>query len=98
MKQHTKEKLQQLKLPAFIEVFDEIANNSHHQLSLEEALSMMVERELIVRDNKRLARLLKAAKLRYPNANVASIDYNDSRKKTAEQLRQLTHCEWIKKQ
>lgn len=96
MKQHTKEKLQQLKLPAFIDVFDEITHHQH-QLSLEEALSMMVDREVILRENKRHARLLKTAKLRYPSANVASIDYHTSRQKCADQLRQLTHCDWIEK-
>ncbi len=96
MKLHTKEKLQELKLPAFIEVFNEISSNAHQSLNLEEALTMMVEREMIQRDNKRLLRLLKAAKLRYPNACVSDIDYQQPREFNHEQLRNLTHCEWIK--
>lgn len=96
MKSHTKEKLQTLKLPAFIEVFNEISLNAQQNLTLEEALTMMVERETIQRDNKRLLRLLKAAKLRYPNACVSDIDYKQSRQFNHEQVRQLTHCEWIK--
>ena len=96
MKLHTKEKLQELKLPAFIEVFNEISTNTQQNLTLEEALTMMVEREMIQRDNKRLLRLLKVAKLRYPNACVSDIDYQQSREFNHEQLRNLTHCEWIK--
>ena len=96
MKIHTKEQLQALKLPAFIEVFNEISLNTQQSLSLEESLSMMVERETIQRDNKRLSRLLKAAKLRYPSACVSDIDYRQSRQFNHDQVRQLTHCEWIK--
>lgn len=97
MKAQTKEMLQQLKLPAFIEVFEEITQNHSHQLSLEEALAMMTERELIFRDNKRLVRLLKAAKLRYPSASVSSIDYKQQREFNRDQVREFTHCEWMNK-
>lgn len=96
MKAHTKEKLQALKLPAFIEVFEEISLNTQHALTLEEALTLMVERETIQRENKRLLRLLKAAKLRYPSACVSDIDYRLSRQFNHDQVRQLTHCDWIK--
>jgi len=96
MKTLTQDKLHQLKLPAFIEVFNEITLRSTQTLSLEEALNMMAERELIQRDNKRLLRLLlKAAKLRYPNACVADIDYQQPRQFNKEQIKQLTHCQWI---
>lgn len=97
MKAQTKEKLHQLKLPAFIEVFDEITLNANHNLTLHEALGMMVERETILRENKRLAKLLKAAKLRYPSACVSSIDYDQSRTFNKDQVRELTHCDWIQK-
>lgn len=93
----TKEKLLQLKLSAFVNVLDEIEKNDSHQLSLHDALGMMVEREILQRENKRLDRLLKAAKLRYSNACAADIDYGTQRKFNKEQLRQLTHCEWVTK-
>lgn len=95
MKTQTIEQLNQLKLPAFIEVLDEIDRNTTHQLSHSEAIGMMAQREIILRENKRLARLLKSAKLRYPTACVSNIDYNQSRKFNKNQIRELTHCEWI---
>lgn len=98
MTMQTKEKLLQLKLPAFVNVLGEIEKNDSHQLGIHEALGMMVEREILLRENKRLDRLLKAAKLRYPNACAADIDYGANRKFNQDQLRQLTHCEWITKQ
>lgn len=96
MTPQTKEKLTQLKLQSFIDVFDEIILNKTHSLSLGEALTMMADRELLTRDNRRLKRLLKAAKLRYPSACVTQIDYQQSRKFEHERLRQLTQCEWVR--
>lgn len=96
MNTQTKEKLLQLKLPAFVNVLGEIETNDSHQLSLHEALGLMVEREILLRENKRFDRLLKAAKLRYPNACAADIDYACVRRKfNKEQVRQLTHCDWV---
>lgn len=97
MKSSIQDKLHLLKLPTFIEVFNEIVNNSKQNLSLEEALALMVERELIRRDNLRLNRLLKSAKLRYPSACISDIDYSNKRDFNKEQFRQLTHCEWVLK-
>lgn len=97
MNLQTTEGLLKLKLPAFTEVFAEIIANTTHKLTLEEALTMMVDRELLQRENKRIARLLKAAKLRYPHACVSSIDYSDSKRFNVEQMRSVTHCGWITK-
>jgi DNA replication protein DnaC len=91
----TKTKLEQLKLESFIDVFQEIISNNTQSLSLDEALTMMVDREVIARDNRRLSRLLKAAKLRYPSACIAHIDYQQARQFEHERLRALSHCQWI---
>lgn len=98
MAPQTKEKLHLLKLQSFIEVHEEIITNKTQSLSLEEALTLMADRELMTRDNRRLKRLLRAAKLRYPSACVTQIDYKQARKFEHERLRQLTHCEWVKQQ
>lgn len=91
----TIEQLNQLKLPAFVEVLKEIEQNQTCQLSLREAISMMTQREITLRDNKRLVRLLKAAKLRYPNACFSNIDYHHSRDFNKDEMRELRHCRWI---
>ena len=95
MKATTQEKLTALKLPAFIEVFREISTSSQHQLTLEESLTLMAERELLHRENKRCLRLLKAAKLRYPSACVTDVDYSQQRSFNQQQFRTLTQCQWI---
>lgn len=96
MNNQTKEGLLALKLPAFIEVYDQLMTNSSHQLSLEETILMMVDRELIQRKNKRVARLLKQAKLRYPQACVTSIDHSDRQRFNSDQIRELSHGDWFK--
>lgn len=98
MKTQTKDKLMQLKLATFIDVFEEIIRNSKQSLTLEESLNMMAEREILSRENRRLKRLLHAAKLRYQNACVTDIDYRQPRQFEHDQLRQLTHCQWIQQQ
>lgn len=97
MNLQTKEGLLKLKLPAFTDVFAEIIASTTHKLTIEEALTMMVDRELLQRKNKRIERLLKAAKLRYPHACLSSVDYSDHKRFNADQMRGLTHCEWITK-
>ncbi len=97
MKLHTKEQLHKLKLASFIDVFDEIMANANNDIGLEQALGMMVQREVITRENKRLDRLLKAAKLRYPSACVADIDYKQPRQFNQAQLKELSYCEWLTK-
>ncbi len=89
----TKEKLQLLKLNAFIDVCEEINQSDIQNLPLAEALSLMVDREILARENRRLKRLLKTAKLHYPQACVQQIDYKQSRDFNQQQLRALTHCE-----
>ena len=93
IKSQTKDKLMQLKLNAFVEVLEEITANTSCSLSVGEALDMMVDREMVLRDNRRLVRLLKTAKLRYPSACAINIDYHQKRQFNQELLRQLTHCQ-----
>ena len=93
----TKEKLELLKLKAFIDVFKEISQSDSQSLSLAESLLLMADREILAREDRRLQRLLKVAKLRYPQACVQEIDYKQSRDFNQQQLRALTHCEWVTK-
>lgn len=74
-----------------------IVCGSAHKLTLDEALTMMVDRESLQRKNKRVERLLKAAKLRYPHACVSAIDYSDQGRFNADQMRETTRCEWLSK-
>ena len=97
MQPQTKEKLHTLKLEGFIQVVEELHKQPNAPcLDMQEWLTLMVEREHQLRDNRRLTRLIKAAKLRYPNACFEDIDWQQSRQFNQAQLRQLSHCEWVK--
>jgi len=92
----TKEKLQALKLAGFIAVAEEIqSNTSLQKLSVEEVLGLMVDREVLQRQNRRQDRLLKYAKLRHPKAAIEAIDYQLPREFNQQQFRALFSCEWL---
>jgi len=95
MSVHTQQQLSELRLPAFIEVYEEIMQ-SDKTLNLEEALSLMAQREALSRQNKRQQRLMKAAKIRYPTATMETIQYQLPRQFNQQQFRALSHGEWLK--
>ena len=95
--QQTSEKLLKLKLSAFVEVCDDMANNNSYTLSLEEALALMVDRELLQRQQRKQARLLKMAKLHFPQATLEDIDYRLPRQFNQQQFRSLASMDWLQK-
>lgn len=90
----TKQKLAELKLPGFIQVLEEILVNPT-PLTPSEIIGLMADRELINRQNKRLARLLKNAKFRYSQASIENIDYQKAREWNHQQYLALTDCAFI---
>lgn len=67
-----------------------------HELSFEERLALLVERELLTRDNRRLTRLLKAARLRLGGACLEDIDYRHPRGLHRPQIAALGSGEWLR--
>ena len=93
--QQTIEKLHTLRLTGMIEAFEQqLAQPQTHQLSFEQRLGLLVEREILHRENRRLNRLLRTAKLRL-QACVEDIDYRHPRGLERAQMAQLVSCEWI---
>lgn len=94
--QATRDKLYALKLQGFLEVYDEIMQQQNNAaIPLGEALGLMADRETLQRENRRTKRLLKAAKLRYPQASLQGIDYQLPRQFNQQQFRALGSKEWI---
>jgi DNA replication protein DnaC len=67
-----------------------------HELTFEERFAMMVDAEWISRQNKKLARLMKMAHLRNPEACLEDVDYAVSRKLDKATIARLSDCNWIK--
>jgi DNA replication protein DnaC len=64
-------------------------------LSFEERLAMLVDREVLARENRRLARLLQTAKLKV-SACIEDIDYRHPRGLKRAQLTPLLTGEWLR--
>src|SRR5690606_13979979 len=61
--QQTFDKLHALRLTGMAEAFEQqLAQPDTHELAFDERLALLLDRELLARDNRRLTRLLKAAK------------------------------------
>lgn len=95
--QHTIERLRTLRLTGMAEALThQLAQPEIGQLSFEERLALLVDEELLYRDNRRLTRLLKAAKLRQ-SACAEEIDYRHPRGIDRSYLTSLTHGHWIER-
>ncbi len=64
------------------------------ELSFDERLSLLLEREQVVRENKRLTLRLKQAKLKH-SACVQDIDYQHSRGLDKSAIMALYDCQWV---
>jgi DNA replication protein DnaC len=95
----TMTKLRALRLDAFAAAWGEQQSNPElGQLFFDERLGLLVDAECLARENKRLARLLKEAKLRLGQACVEDIDYPPRRELDKAQVRQLATCRWVHEQ
>ena len=89
------DKLTQLRLPAFRAALEEQLHNPQYaDLPFEDRLGLLVDRECIRRDNNRLQRRLKAARLPLP-ATVEDLDLSPSRGIDRRLVLQLAQGEWI---
>jgi DNA replication protein DnaC len=92
----TAEKLAELKLHALSRAWQEQAQDaSIHDLAFDERLALLVEAEWLDRQNKRLVRSLKEAKLRISAACIEGIEFEAARKLDRKKIRELSSCRWI---
>ena len=97
LQQHTLEKLHALKLTGMAAAFEQqLTQPAIEELSFEERFALLLDQEILFRDNRRLARLLKAAKLRV-NACVEDIDYRHPRGIDRSFMSSLASCQWVQR-
>lgn len=65
------------------------------RLSFDERFGMLVDAEWQHRENKRLTKALRDAKLRLNDACVEDLKYDASRELDKAQVRQLVSCRWV---
>jgi DNA replication protein DnaC len=96
LKEPTMQKLVDLKLTAFAAAWEEQQKNPEmHKLSFDERLGMLVDAEHLTRENARIGRCLREAKLRMSAACVEDIDYAPRRELDKGVIRQLASCRWV---
>jgi len=92
----TLEKLRAMRLTAMAEGYVEQQNMPDmHQLAFDERLGLLVDAEYLARENRRLATLLRDAKLKISQACVEDIDYPPRRELDKALVRQLATCRWV---
>jgi DNA replication protein DnaC len=92
----TMQKLLQLRLTAFAAAWTQQQNNPEvNALSFDERLGMLADAEHLARENARVARCLREAKLRMSAACVEDIDYVPKRELDKSVVRQLSTCRWL---
>ena len=95
---HTLDKLRTLRLAGMAEAFDHQRQQPQtEELAFDERLGMLVDHEILYRENRRLTRLLRDAKLRI-NACVEDIDYRHPRGLKRAEIASLVTCDWIQRQ
>jgi len=92
----TLDKMKTMKLDAMAQAWQEQQKSpAVHKLSFDERLGLLVDAEWLWRENRRLERTLKEAKLRLSQACVEDIDYPAKREVDKAVVRQLSSCRFV---
>ena len=95
---HTLDKLSTLRLAGMAQAFEQQCTQPEiEELAFDERLGMLVDHEILYRENRRLTRLLRDAKLRV-NACVEDIDYRHPRGLKRAEITALATCDWVQQQ
>ena len=93
----TLDKLHELRFTGMARALTEqIALPDIEELSFEERLGLLVDREVTEREDRRLTTRLRQAKLKQ-NACIEDIDFKQSRGLDKSLILDLAQCQWIKK-
>lgn len=92
----TLEQLRELRLPGMAAALEEqLTHSVGTALGFEERLALLVDRERNHRHDKRLAGLLKRARLKYPQACIEDVQGNNSRGLNRSAFTSLALSRWV---
>ena len=95
--QQTIEKLCDMKLTAMADAFaEQLGQPNLGELSFEDRFAMMVDRQWNFKENRRMTRLLRAAKLK-DSACIENVDFKTPRALDKSLVVRLSDSDWIKK-
>jgi DNA replication protein DnaC len=92
----TLEQLRELRLPGMVAALEEqLTHSASAALGFEERLALLVDRERNHRHDKRLAGLLKRARLKYPQACIEDVQGNTGRGLNRSAFTSLALSRWV---
>lgn len=92
----TIEKLKRLRLPALAAAWTQQQRDPQYaSLGFDERLGLLVDAEVVARDNNRISKTLRDAKLRFSQACIEDLDFPARRELDRAQIRQLATCRWV---
>ena len=93
--QQTLDKLNAMKLTAMADAFEQqLGSAEHARLSLEDRFGLLVDAEWTAREQRKLTRRLRSAKLRHA-ASIEDIDFKHPRQLDRQQVLALGSCSWV---
>ena len=97
MIEQTIERLKHMRLGGIARALQEqLESTQYSDLSFEERITFIVEKEFHLREDRMLARNLKEAALKQP-ASIENIDFDAKRNIKRAQIMELAQCTWIQK-
>jgi DNA replication protein DnaC len=97
LNQHTLAKLRDMKLLGMAAAFErQLAQPQSYDIGFEERFGMLVDAERTSRDDKRLQRLLRNARFKFPQACIEDIKYEPQRGLDKGQIAGLAGCDWVR--
>src|SRR6056297_1272104 len=95
--QATMEKMEGMRLRGMARAFrNVIETGMKNQYTADELISHLVDAEYDDKYNRKLKRLIKAAKFRYP-ATIEELDYSLNRNLDKNELLRLSDCQWVER-
>ena len=96
LNQNTIEKMKDLHLHALATAWSEQQKSPDVvSMSFDERIGLLIDAEWTARENARVTRNLRDAKLRISQASLEDIDFNAKRELDKPLLRQLATCRWV---
>jgi len=93
--QQTLDKMNAMKLSGLADAFQQqLRSGEHARLSFEERVGLLVDAEWSVREQRKLTRRLRVAKLRY-SASLEDVNFKHPRALDRQQVLSLGNCGWI---
>lgn len=96
LNQPTADKLRSMGLAAMADAWQrQQAQADVTALAFDERFALLVDAEWVYRENRRLARALREAKLKLSSACLEDVDYSPRREIDKSVIRQLASCRWV---